>query len=111
MSGGVAVAVTDRRRDVEGRHWTAPAWSGDLGLLDAYELSRRVDAVGAHIGRVTAKMSPFEDRFAVSVDVSEITRWARVRVACLNELERRAEEAGVSRLDLVFAAPSWGTDT
>lgn len=109
----MSTATTEQvdRRDAEGRHWTAPAWTGDLALLDANELSKRSDYVGHHIASLTAKVTSWlaapEERFAVSVNVSEITRWAEVRVACLNELERRADEAGVSPVDLVLSAPSW----
>ena len=104
------VSIVDDRRDDAGRHWTAPAWTGHLEALDAYELSRRADAVGDHIGRSTAKMSAFSDHFAVRVDVDEITRWAAVRVACLNELERRAKEAGVRAIDMIMSAPSYLRD-
>lgn len=109
----MSAATTEQldRRDAEGRHWTAPAWAGDLALLDANELSRRADHVGSAIGGMTSKVTSWlsapEERFAVSINVTELTRWAEVRVACLNELERRADEAGVSTIDLVFAAPSW----
>lgn len=100
----------DQRRDEQGRHWTAPAWTGDLAQLDAAEVSRRADFIGDHIGRTTATFSVLAEpgeQFVVSVDVAEVTRWAHARAACLNELERRAEEAGVSRVDLIFAAPTF----
>lgn len=97
-------------RDASARRHTAPAWDGSLDQLDANQLSDRIDALAAHIGCITTRFDSLAEpghQFEVVVNLDEIRRWATARAACLNELERRATEAGDVPINLVFASPSW----
>lgn len=84
--------ISDRGqyRDHDGRLPGAPAWSGDLATLPDDLLDGRVEALGAHIGRLFTSWNAIDRTWsATTPDAAELERWVQARLAALREQERR----------------------
>lgn len=80
----------DPRRDELGRSHRAPAWSGDPATLTADELDDRIEALGAHIGRLSTEWTG--DGWRPRPDfAAQAEPWVRQRLACLAELDRKRD--------------------
>lgn len=78
------------RRDVNGRPHTAPAWTGDIGTLTEDELQDRIEALGAHIGRLATEWVPSERAWRPRPDFAQQAKpWILMRLCCLAEYDRK----------------------
>lgn len=91
----IASTGTDVPRDSKGRHYTAPAWSGDVTGLTSGQLHDRIEAIGSYIGRLFTTVDHIGETWRRD-DPSEFVLNQAIgwRLAALNELEKRPNRFG-----------------